>query len=231
MKQKILLLIAFFIGTNCFAITNKKPVEPVVFSVKLSKEKAWQKVLDLFIANSIPIKLMDKTSGLIQSEKVGLGTHYALKGMSDGSSWALCEAVPNGESDGYFLFPKTINADLQVYIREVDAENALLSVNLLNLYAETSDSYGDNHREFKVETSKILENTIGEFVNTNAKMPSLNFDPPLATFGELPSQLKKRKEAQKKQDIDTEKNNKAFLGVLLGIIIIGAIFLFTGKIK
>lgn len=62
-----------------FAITHTKPVDPVVISINLPKEQVWQRVMDLFVANSISIKLMDKSSGLIQFERLGLGSHYALK--------------------------------------------------------------------------------------------------------------------------------------------------------
>jgi hypothetical protein len=205
---------------QCFAITHavlpsitaKKPIDPVVFSVKLSKEQAWQKVMDLFVANSIPIRLMDKSSGLIQSEKVGLGTHYGLKGSTDSTVWAYCDALASPEGEGFFLFPQTINTELQVYVREIDAGNVFLSVNLLNSKAVYTD----------VQTSKRLEAIIANFVSTNERMPNATFDPPFATYGELPSQIRKRQEKAKIVKKEEEKNEKAN-GIALALLIVGIV--------
>ncbi len=221
MKQ-ILLFIATLMGLNSFAITHSKPIDPIVFSINLPKEQAWQKVMDLFVANSIPIKLMDKSSGLIQSDKIGLGTHYALKSMDDSVSWALCPAIPNPEGAGLYFFPQIINAELQVYVREVDGGNVLLSVNLMNSKAESYNAETNVNREFDVHSSKRLETIIGNYIQSNEKMPTLAFDPPFATFGEPPSQIKKRQEVTKINIKEEEKREKSN-AVAWAVIIIGVV--------
>jgi hypothetical protein len=229
MKARFTFMFALM-SIQIFAITNavlpsngtKKPIDPVVFSVKLSKEQAWQKVMDLFVANSIPIKLMDKSSGLIQSEKVGLGTHYALKGSTDSTVWAYCDALASPEGEGFFLFPQTINTELQVYVREIDAGNVFLSVNLLNSKAVYTDANTGNEREYDVQTTKRLEAIIANFVSTNEKMPNATFDPPFATYGELPSQIRKRQEKAKITRKEEEKNEKAN-GVAVALLIVGIV--------
>jgi hypothetical protein len=230
MKQTLLTIVIAFISLNLAAITQPKPIDPVVFSVALPKDKAWQKVVDLFVANSIPIKFMDKSSGLIQSDRLGLGTHYTWKGADDSTSWALCEAVPSGEGSGYYLFPDVINTDLQVYVREVDADNVLLSVNLMNIKAESHNLYGEFVREFDVKTSKRLEKQIGDFVMTNVKMPNLTFDPPYATYGEPPVQTRKRNALKNKSFSNGGSVKEEEAGwILLGIGAIVALFLLMGK--
>jgi hypothetical protein len=222
MKQCVLSFIITIVSFNAFAVTLSKPLDPVVFSIHLPKEQAWQKVMDLFVANSIPIKLMDKSSGLIQSERIGLGTHYGLKGTKDSTSWALCDAIPSGESN-FYLFPQVINTELQVYVREVDGGNVLLSVNLMNSKATSYNAETDFTREFDVQSSKVLENTIGSYIKTNEKMPTLTFDPPFATYGEPPSQIKKRKDLADKLNFNeaTGKDNNG--GLILGLIVIIAV--------
>jgi hypothetical protein len=222
MKQCVFFLLLVCFCLNCEAVTHAKPIDPVVFSVKLSKEQAWQKVMDLFVANSIPIKLMDKSSGLIQSEKVGLGTHYALKGSTDSTVWAFCDALPSPEGNDFFLFPQTINTELQVYVREIDAGNVFLSVNLLNSKAVYTDANTGNERELNVQTSKRLEQILGNFVMTNERMPNLTFDPPFATYGEPPSQIRKRQDKAKISKKEDEKNEKAN-GVVIALLAVGVI--------
>lgn len=221
MKQ-ILLFIATLMGLNSFGITHSKPIDPIVFSINLPKEQTWQKVMDLFVANSIPIKLMDKSSGLIQSDKIGLGTHYALKNMDDSISWALCQAILNPEGAGLYFFPQTINTELQVYVREVDGGNVLLSVNLMNSKAESYNAETNFNREFDVQSSKRLETIIGNYIQSNEKMPTLAFDPPFATFGEPPSQIKKRQEAAQINRVEEEKREKSN-GVAAVVLIIGVV--------
>jgi hypothetical protein len=239
-----LLICAVSLSTHLFAITTPKPIDPVVFSLKISKDQAWQKVMDLFVANSIPIKLMDKSSGLIQSDKIGLGSHYALSNADDSVSWALCEAVKSAESVSYtvekpfstttvqtqgesgtffYHFPQIINAELQVYVRETDDGTVLLSINLMNLSASAVDANTGNTRDFAIKTSKRLENTIGNFLNSSEKMPTLNFDPPFATFGEPPSQAKKRAMVYEMTKKLAEKDDqaKSIGGALLIVGLIG----------
>jgi hypothetical protein len=237
-----LLICAILFTTNLFAITTPKPIDPVVFSLKVTKDQAWQKVMDLFVANSIPIKLMDKSSGLIQSDKIGLGSHYALSNADDSVSWALCETVQSTESAVsytvqstfstttaqvqnavFYQFPQVINAELQVYVRETADGSVLLSINLMNLAANAMDVNTGNTRDFAIKTSKRLENMIGNFLNSNEKMPSLNFDPPFATFGEPPSQAKKRAFLSETTKKLAEKDDQArsIGGALLIIGLVG----------
>jgi fructose-1,6-bisphosphatase len=152
----------------------------------------WQRLIGLFVGNSIPIKLMDKSSGLIQSERLGLGSHYALKHADDSLAWALCETVRSPEGDSFYLFPQVINGELQVYVQEMVDGKTLLSVNLMNLKATYRDLATENEREYMIESTKRLENLIGNYLKTYERMPSLNFDPPSATFGEAPSQVARR---------------------------------------
>jgi hypothetical protein len=241
MKHCLLICAVLLMSARLFAITTPKPIDPVVFSLKVSKDQAWQKVMDLFVANSIPIKLMDKSSGLIQSEKIGLGTHYALSNADDSVSWALCEAVQSKESMEFssqslftnttvqaqgvvfYQFPQVINAELQVYVRETADGMVLLSVNLMNLAANAVDANTGNTRDFAVKTTKRLENRIGNFLNSNEKMPTLNFDPPFATFGEPPSQVKKRAALSQtlKQIAEKDGQAKSIGGALLVIGVVG----------
>jgi hypothetical protein len=214
MKQCI-LFIATLWSLNCSAITHLKPVDPIVISTNLPKEQVWQRLLGLFVSNNIPIKLMDKNSGLMQSERIGLGSHYTLKNADDSTCWALCEVVKNPEGDGLYLFPQTINGEIQVYVQETEGK-VLLSINLMNLTATLRDSKIEIDRTFDIQSTKRLENIIGKYLQTYEQMPSLALDPPFATFGESPSQTQKRdsialENAKKYQELlklDTERWRK-----------------------
>jgi hypothetical protein len=199
MKQLQLTVIAVLISFNMFAITHAKTIDPVVISTNLSKEQVWQRLMGLFVGNSIPIKLMDKSSGLIQSERLGLGSHYVLKHADDSLAWALCETVKSPEGDSFYLFPQIINGELQVYVQETVEGKTLLIVNLMNLKATYRDLTTGNEREYEIQSTKRLENIIGNYLKTYERMPNLNFDPPLSTFGEAPSQVARRERLEKER--------------------------------
>jgi hypothetical protein len=234
MKRLILSAFASMICLNMFAITHSKPIDPVVITVNLPKEQVWQRVMDLFVANSIPIKLMDKSSGLIQSERIGLGSHYALKHADDSLAWALCETVKSPEGDSFYLFPQVINTELQVYVRETADGKVLLSLNLMNMMAASHDPNTGNDRDFAIQSTKRLENIIGNYLKTFEPMPNLAFDPPMATFGEPPSQVKRRAALAQKQAVQNqakakeEESSKTILTVL-GIIALTALVIFGSK--
>ena len=211
MKQLQLTVIAVLIFSNIYAITNAKRIDPVVISTNLSKEQVWQRLVGLFVGNSIPIKLMDKSTGFIQSERLGLGSHYALKHADDSLAWALCETIKSPEGDSFYLFPQMINGELQVYVQEMADGKTLLSINLMNLKAIYRDLATDNEREYVIQSTKRLENLIGNYLKTYAQMPSLNLDPASATFGEAPSQIARRvrlEQERLKRINDTYASNK-----------------------
>jgi hypothetical protein len=248
MKHLQLTVLAVLISFNLFAITRSKSIDPIVISTNLSKEQVWQRLIGLFVGNSIPIKLMDKSSGLIQSESLGLGSHYALKHADDSLAWALCETVRSPEGDSFYLFPQVIDGELQVYVQETVDGKTLLSVNLMNLKATYRDLTTENEREYMIESTKRLENLIGDYLKTYEQMPSLNFDSPLSTFGEAPSQtarrealaLKRAKHYQELLKLDNEKwdkehevqeERKNFRALIFGGVLVVAIIVLRLLVK
>jgi hypothetical protein len=199
MKQLLLTVIIALICLNSNAFNYPKPfkksLDPIVMSVNLPKEDVWKRLVGLFVSNSIPIKLMDKSTGLIQSEKIGLGSHYALTNADDSTSWALCEVLTSPEGIGFYWYPQIINGELQIYVQETADGKTLLSINLMNLAAYNPNLIMGNDRTWMIESTKRLENNIANYLSTYAKMPAFAFDPPLATFGEPPSQIAKREAA------------------------------------
>ena len=232
MKRRLLSAFISILCLNMYAITYIKTVDPVVITVNLPKEQVWQRVMDLFVANSIPIKLMDKSSGLIQSERLGLGTHYALKHADDSLAWALCDAVKSQEGDSFYFYPQIINTELQVYVRETSDGKVLLSLNLMNMMAASHDINTGNDRDFAIKSTKRLENIIGSYLTSYQPMPNLAFDPPMATFGEAPSQIRRRAALKQKQAALDKKNEDGNVsGIIVGLLALIGILVLASKVK
>jgi hypothetical protein len=238
MKQLQLTVIAVLFSFNMYAITHTKTIDPVIISINLPKEQVWQRLLDLLVANNVPLKFADKNSGLIQSERVGLGSHYALSNADDSTAWALCETVILPVGDSFYMYPQIIHTELQVYVRETADGTVLLSVNLMNLTASYTHRVLDIDRNLAIESTKRLENLIGNYLKSYQPMPNLAFDPPLAVFGETPSQTNRRmvllqkinEEHHKKQNEEKEKHERLSPLYVLGGLVLGFFYL-LGKIR
>jgi hypothetical protein len=220
MKQ-LLLLMAMLISTNSFAITQPKLDDPIVLTLNLPKDQVWQRLLDVFETNKMPIKISDKASGLIQSEPLGLSKHFALENARDSSTWAVCEKVKNTTyGEGLYIFPQIINAELQFFLRENAEGKTLLSINMVNLTATRA------HPElnFKLQSTLKIENKLRDYFETNSPVPSLAFDPPFANYGKLPSEI----EAETAKKIEEKRKasaseNRSILAIVLGLTVLGVL--------
>src|SRR5689334_11939981 len=76
-KCAILLAIVL---SSCFVkvipLKGQYPDKPYMDTTNLSKDAVWEKVIDFFAQKGLPIKLVDRSSGLIISEKTSLITSY-----------------------------------------------------------------------------------------------------------------------------------------------------------
>jgi hypothetical protein len=226
MKQLLFVTAFLLINANCFAITQPTAIDPIVVTLKMPKDQVWQRLLDVFEANKMPIKFKDKASGLIESEPLGLSKHFALDNARDSATWAVCERVrnPNG-GGGAYIFPQIINAELQFFLRESADGNTLLSINMVNLTATRVNP----DVNFKLQSTLKIENKLRDYFETNGPVPSLAFDPPFANYGKLPSEIeaevaKKKDEKRKDNAKDTANSLLIALG-LTALTIIGVVAL------
>jgi hypothetical protein len=217
MKQ-LLLLLAIFLSTNSFATTHPKPEDPIVLTLNLPKDQAWQRLLDLFEANKMPIKIKDKASGLIESEPLGLSKHFALDNTRDSSVWVVCEKLKNPtDGGGLYIFPQIVNAELQFFLRESADGNTLLSINMVKMTA--TRVYPELN--FKLESTMQIENKLRVYFETNGPVPNFAFDPPFANYGKLPSEIEAevaQKKEEKRKDNAKDTANSLLIAIGLSLL-------------
>lgn len=204
--------------------------EPLTVTTTESKEVVWTKVLNFFSRQGVPIKTVDKTSGIIQSDKLGLGSHTVLDNESkfDSTAWAICTWSQQDKIDKEPIFP---TGELFISVQENDGKTTI-SINLLNLQAMHSkrnfqnivtDQYyvntiqtsselkWSNMRSTKVLEAQIAKNLLSE--NTTFFLDFDNFDVPIKYSAEInQAEIAKRKRKRNKQII--------FWGILSIIMII-----------
>jgi hypothetical protein len=218
MKKHLFTLIITAFCANLFAITRSKAPDPTVFTINITKEEAWKRLLELLVGNNVPLKLVDKNAGIIQSDCVGLGSHYSLANADHPRAWALCETIL--DADTLFLFPKTINGVLDISLRETDDKNVEVSINLTNIAAIYHDTINKKDINLRIASTRRLEKIIAEYLATPENMPKLAFDLPLAAFGDSPYQKKKRAALVTQKRIQTNKRSRRIFNlILLGIAV------------
>lgn len=70
----VLCLILFSCTTRLIPLRGKYPQPPFEITTTQQYEQMWNKVVDVFTERNIPIKIIDKSSGLIVSDKISMGT-------------------------------------------------------------------------------------------------------------------------------------------------------------
>jgi hypothetical protein len=148
MKNYILIAVSCFVLCSCLmtspiqvtTLQGKYQETPFTVTTEKSKDVIWEKVVDIFAVKSIPITLIDKSSGIVVSNKLNLSATYELlNGMPKDSTAALIfNNVYDSRfpSDGYLPFGG-IYADFNVRVKEIDGK-ASINVNIQNVYYENT---------------------------------------------------------------------------------------------
>lgn len=144
--KKVLFVICLSISlVSCGALVNtplkgsyvEKPIE---ITSKQPYEKVWSNIIDLFATKGLSVKLIDKSSGLIISEKTSLLDSYSFeddKGNLVNPSAFV--ALDRNEVQGYTkIKPDNITAEWNIRIKSMENNLTLINVNLTNINATYS---------------------------------------------------------------------------------------------
>jgi hypothetical protein len=110
-----------------------------------TKDVVWDKVIDMFAQKGLPIKLIDRSSGLIISEKTGLLTTTEDKTgkILDGKAWVV---VPGHYNPNTRKFVPAINGNAlgewNIRIKNDSTGKCLVNVNIVNLKQTAFDGRG-----------------------------------------------------------------------------------------
>ena len=102
--------------------------------INKSKDEIWNKIIDQFSENGYPIKTLDKTSGLIVTEKMSLKNVYTreVKGKPENPS-AYVVIFDIRSSLGNRLTPHIVEGEWNVRVLDLENGTCRVTVNLLNM--------------------------------------------------------------------------------------------------
>jgi len=165
MKKLIAAVLFSLIGVSCgFKVTPLKgnyPTTPIIYYSEKSFDKVWDNIIDLFAQKGLSIKIIDRSSGLIVSEKSHLSWSLEKKDgkLFDSTYYVVLERIaPKGSK--FFYTPAQVTGEWNVRIKN-DGGRTAINVNLTNIKATYGSSYYSGGRI--VEPVDIAGRTTGVF--------------------------------------------------------------------
>jgi len=128
LPQRWLTLLAVGAMIGGCSTLYEPPAQPeprATVEVAAPFERTWEAVIDLFASRSLPIRTIEKVSGLIVAEPL-------LTDLADRQRWAHCGRVRDGFGRTHEYYPT--RADLNVLVREAGASRSTVRVTVRWLY-------------------------------------------------------------------------------------------------
>lgn len=117
-----------------FEVTINKPIEVV-----------WSNIIDFFATKGISIKIIDKSSGLVVSEKTSFANNYTIEN-EDGSlkNPSAYIVVAPWKYYGATFGPQELSAEWNIRIKSLPDNKTSVNVNLTNVQGSYSRSGTQN---------------------------------------------------------------------------------------
>jgi hypothetical protein len=152
--------------TKIIGIKGRYPEPPIITNSDRSFEKVWEKTVDYFAEHGIPIKIIDKSSGLIISDKTKLTWSFEKK---DGSLFCNnCYVVLQQIMDnmhGKPFAPTVVTGEWNIRIKN-SGDGSSINVNLYNIEATYGTYYYSTYTHNIISPIKVEGKTTGIFEKT-----------------------------------------------------------------
>lgn len=159
MRNFILALLVFvFVGCASAKVTPVKGIYqtlPFIATSSSNFNAVWDKLIDLFAQKGLPIKIIDRSSGLIISDRSVLPVTFELKegGLKDPNAFIVLPKMydPNSRKTTTIAGINPVTGEWNVRIKEVDGKTSI-NVNIVNVKYESWDMYTKRTRDNYVTT-------------------------------------------------------------------------------
>ncbi len=140
MKKKFFAFVIAVTLTSCFGgmipLKGKYQDAPFQATSTNNKEVVWGKVIDMFAQKGLSIKIIDKSSGLIVSERSKLLWTYEDKnGQLENSDAHIVIEKPKKQGVGVInpQEPLAVTGEWNIRVKDSDNGGTLINVNLVNI--------------------------------------------------------------------------------------------------
>lgn len=140
------------------------PQTPIINYTEKSKDRVWDNIIDLFAQKGIPIKIIDKSSGLIVSDKAKLSWSYEDKKgkLYEPKAFAAIRQFkyPNVNKP---VNPDRVTGEWNIRIKEIDGKTSI-NVNLYNIEGTYPLGNSNTIRDAGGKTTGVFEQLIYDAV-------------------------------------------------------------------
>jgi hypothetical protein len=167
MKVTLPCLVVFVLfsctSTKIIPIKGAYPEPPIITKSDRSFDKVWEKTVDYFAEHGIPIKIIDRSSGLIISEKTKLSWTFEKKDGSvfNAKSFVVLQQIID-KMHGKPYSPSTVTGEWNIRIKAVGNETSI-NVNLYNIEATYGQYYYSSYSHSVIAPVKVEGRTTGIF--------------------------------------------------------------------
>ena len=202
---------------------------PLSAEIALPKAKILGKLMDFFTTNHISVKISDPLTGLVQTDLMGLGSHYNVSGAKlTAEDWVICERKYEIGRDSFVRYPNTVSGELQVFVQEISPTRCKINLSLFNFKAIQQTEDGDSE-PFSAASSLNFEKMLVNYLsNDTAAVPLVKLDFASAYFTEPVAQQTRRVEISQQRHKNFERKQNLWFPLVTGLII--AFFVIYKKI-
>ena len=229
-----LLVIAFIVLLFCgcsapelLPLTSSPHYNPTLVYANhtLTADNAWNRVVRYFANHNLPIKIIDKNSGFIQSDILSFTDAYKIDSDTGSHIDTPYVIVQHETAYGKVIEPSYITGFLKIFLIpdstgtevRVSIED-LKNYHLTNVYHKHSATVTHNEIGRGIVSTGVLETQIAAFINTGIDTANL-----YVQKGELLN-------PKSNYAIYLKKKNNIMVGSLLGGELGGAVLIVTSAI-
>jgi len=153
-------------STKTIALKGKYPTPPIITMSQKSFDEIWSNTVDFFAQHGIPIKLIDKASGIIVSEKTKLDWSFEDKtGKLIHPRAYVALNKTTDDVTGRAFVPEEVTGEWNIRIKPTD-KGTLINVNLYDIYATYGRVYYSEYTHGVIQPIKTDGYTTGIFEKT-----------------------------------------------------------------
>jgi hypothetical protein len=168
MKKRSFFIFSIFLLQSCFTqkvipLKGTYPPTPIVYNSDNSFDKVWDKTIDYFAQNGIPIRIIDKSSGLIISDKSKLSWSFEDKKgkIENPNVFVVIPSVMDVDRGRPFK-PESVMGEWNIRIKS-SGSGSSINVNLYNIQATYGRSYYSSYSHSIIEPITLEGRTTGMF--------------------------------------------------------------------
>ncbi len=166
----IILTLHSCTSSKIIPISGTYAETPYVITTNSSFDSVWDKLIDLFAQKGLPIKIIDRSSGLVISDQSILPATFELKtgGLKDPSAFIVLPKYYNSGAKKTYTIAGLSNVTGEWNVRiKTAGQGTTINVNIVNLKYFEPSIYTKLSKEVLVSSFKstgVFENIISELI-------------------------------------------------------------------